>query len=175
MRKSRRRVGRGVCLAVVVLVLSAGVASGRIRTLPIPELIAQSDFIVVGRVGEVKKTGEVPKGGGRAEETLENTVLPKEVLKGRWPKGKPMHFTTRRLVHKGKRVWREDELTFPETGSGVLVFVKRDPEGRLRIVNGIQGLWPMGKDGRPMGMGYGYTVEGLKREIAGSLPGGGLR
>ena len=64
------------------------------------------------------------------------------------------------------RFWREDELSFPERGSGVVLFISRDHQGRLSIVNGIQGLWPLGEDGKPMGMGTSYTIEELKKEIA---------
>jgi hypothetical protein len=77
-----------------------------------------------------------------------------------------MSFTTHRSVDNGKQVWREDALSFPERGSAVVLFISRDHQGRLNIVNGIQGLWPLGKDGKPLEMGSSYTVEELKKEIA---------
>jgi hypothetical protein len=155
-----------ICLIVLTLVLSSGPAFARIRTLQLSELIGQSDIIVIGRVGDMKKIAEVPKGSGSVEETIENTIIPERILKGKWPKGKPMSFTTHRSVDNGKQVWREDALSFPERGSAVVLFISRDHQGRLEIVNGIQGLWPLGKDGKPLGMGYSYTVEELKKEIA---------
>jgi hypothetical protein len=156
----------GIFLVVLTLVLSSDPAFARIRTLQLPELIVQSDIIVIGLVGDMKKIAEVPKGSGSAEETIENIIIPQRILKGKWPKGKPMSFTTRRSVHNGKQVWREDALSFPERGSGVVLFISRDHQRGLRIVNGIQGLWPLGKDGKPMGMGFSYTIEELKKEIA---------
>ena len=157
----------GMFLVVLTLVLlSFDPAFARIRTLQLPELIGQSDIIVIGLVDDMKKIAEVPKGSGSAEETIENIIIPQRILKGKWPKGKPMGFTTRRSVHNGKQVWREDAVSFPKRGSGVVVFISRDHRGRVGIVNGIQGLWPLGKDGKPLGMGSSHTVEELKKEIA---------
>lgn len=157
-----------VCPAVLALalVLSPDAAPGMIRTLPLPQLIAQSDFIITGRVAGKRKIAEIPKGPGSVEETVENIIVPQAILKGRWPRGKAMTFTTHRSVHNGKQVWREDALSFPEKGSGVVLFVRRGREGRLVIVNGIQGLWPLGENGKPTGMGFRYSIEDLKKEIA---------
>lgn len=163
-------VGTGICLVILALVLSSDPVFARIRTLQLPELIVQSDIIVMGRLAEKKRIATTPKGGGSTEETIENIILPQRILKGKWPKGKPMSFTTHRSVRNGKQVWREDELSFPEKGSGVVLFVNRDQRGKLWIVNGIQGLWPLGEDGKPRGMGLRYSIEDLKREIAKARP-----
>jgi hypothetical protein len=155
-----------ICLVVLTLLLSSVPAFARIVTLQLPELIGRSDLIIIGRVGKMRTIAEAPKGNGITEQTIENIVIPQRILKGRWAKGKPMSFTTWRVVRNGKQVWREDALSFPENGSGMVLFIRRDRGGKLGIVNGIQGLWPMGEDGKPLGMGFRYTVEELEKEIA---------
>lgn len=164
-----------VCLIVLTLLLSSVPAFARIVTLQLPELIGRSDLIVIGRVGEMRTMAEAPKGNGITEQTIRNIVIPQRILKGKWPKGKPMSFTTWRLVRNGKQVWREDALAFPESGSGVVLFISRDRRGKLEIVNGIQGLWPLGENGKPSGMGSRYTVEELAKEIARTGQNRGLR
>lgn len=163
---NRRLWGRvQICFLVLAFLLPADPALARIRTLQLPELIDQSDIIVIGRVGEIVKKAEVPKGNGISEETLEVVVLPVTILKGKWQKAKPMKFLSHRSVRNGRQVWREDEISFPKKGSSVVLFLRRDNRGNLKIVNGIQGLWPLGKDGKPLGMGFGYSVDELKNEI----------
>ena len=159
-----------VLLFVLALALSSEPTLAMIRTLPLSELIGRSDFIIIGRVTEQRKVAEVSKDSGSVEETVENIVLPQEILKSKWPKGKTMIFTTYRAVRDGKQMWREDELSFPEKGSGVVLFVSRGNGGKFVIVNGIQGLWPLGEDGKPTGMGFRYSIEDLKREIAKTRP-----
>ena len=159
-----------ICMIVLALALSSDPALAMIRTLPLSELIERSDFIIIGRVTEQRKVAEVPKGPGSTEETIENIILPQEILKSKWPKGKKMIFATHRAVRDGKQMWWEDELSFPERDSRVVLFVTRERGGKLVIVNGIQGLWPLGEDGKPLGMGFRYSIEDLKREIAKTRP-----
>lgn len=161
-----------VCLVVPALFLLSNAGFAMIRTLPLHELIGRSELIVIGRVAEKRKVAEAPRGPGGAEETIENIVVPREILKGKWPKGKAMIFRTHQLIRDAKKVWREDELSFPEEGSEVVLFVSRDNHGQFAIVNGIQGLWPLGEDGNPTAMGSRYTMDDLKREIAGAGRGG---
>lgn len=164
----------GICIAGLTLVLSSGPALARIRTLQISELIARSDIIVIGRIAEKRKTAEVPKGGVSTEETIENVVVPTRVLKGKWSQGKPMSFTTWRSVRNGKKLRQEDALSFPESGSEALLFI-RWSQGKPQIVNGIQGIWPIGKDGKLLGMGSRYTLEEVRREIGKTSGTGGER
>lgn len=161
-----------VCLVLFAMILSPVSVFPMIKTLKIPELVGQSDIIVIGRVLEKKRIAATPKRGGSLDETIENVIFPVRVLKGVWVKGRPMSFITRQTTHAGKRAWREDALAFPEKGAGVVVFVKRQGRSELSVVNGIQGLWPMSRDGSLQGMGSSHSIDELEREIARERSGG---
>src|SRR5512135_2675701 len=103
--KKRSYSGMSICLFVMALYLSSDPAFGMIRTLPLSEMIARSDFIIVGRVTGKKKVAQVPKGPGSMEETIENILVPQSILKGKWPAGKTMHFTTHQIVSNGRKAW----------------------------------------------------------------------
>ncbi|MFZ2447119.1 MAG: hypothetical protein WAW37_12235 [Syntrophobacteraceae bacterium] len=156
----------GIWFALVFMVLFPASAFPRIKTLPLPELIGRSEIILIGRVVEIKVIAKPPGRSGSKDATVENVVVPERILKGRWPRGKPMSFITHERRLDGRPIWREDALTFPEKGSRVVLFVARNPGGDLGVVNGIQGLWPLGPDGKPLKMGSRYTVAELEREIA---------
>jgi hypothetical protein len=157
-------MGKAHCIPALVLVCFlalSGEAVPMIKTLPVAELVRNSEHIVIGEVRRVDSEGtDVSKSGGTVER-LRNEIAISECLKGRWLLDRPMIFRT----IKAKR-FIEDNVEFPPPGSRVLLFVKKSekaPTG-LSLVNGIQGLWPL--DGNtPLQMGTGKTLEEIRALI----------
>ncbi|MFZ2956891.1 MAG: hypothetical protein WA705_08390 [Candidatus Ozemobacteraceae bacterium] len=58
----------------------------------------------------------------------------------------------------------EDQVEFPPKGFRTIVFLKKAQDGSWETVNTVQGIWPL-KDGKPIGMGYGVSLEKLKNLI----------
>lgn len=116
------------------------------------ELLAQgADLIVVADVEGVKSAGILPSG----PEVMANLVKVDEPLKGGVAVGEKLKIKTYRLI--------EDNAELVE-GSKVLLFLKKVEE-HYEVYYGIQGCWPIEKDGKFSGMGDGKTLDAVKEAI----------
>lgn len=145
-----------LCLAVVPI-LAAGV-SAMIRTLPVAELVSSSDYIVIGEVRKIE-IDDTHSSRNEAMRHLINEVIVIELLKGTWPLDRPMIFRTVKADY-----WIEDNVEFPSPGTRVVLFVKKGESGRLSLMNGIQGLWPLQGD-QLLRMGTGKTIGEIRAII----------
>ena len=129
-----------------------------IVTLPFPDLVSGSDAIVIARVSD-----KVPvQDATNARQQIKNVLTVECVLKGNLQASRPLELMT--VDTKGK--WMEDVLALPAIGSRAVLFLSMGSGGRLRAVNGIQGVWPL-KDGtdKTLGMGFAYSIAQIKKEI----------
>ena len=117
------------------VILSPARTSAMIVTLPFPDLVRDSNVIVIARVSNKVP---VPKGAKEFAQ-IKNILIVENVLKGKLQTSEPLELMT--ADTKGK--WREDVLAFPETGSRAVLFLARGKDGNLNVVNGIQGVWPL--------------------------------
>ena len=169
-------------LLVLVLVLFAALP-GRtmIETLPIPQLVRESELIVLGEVERqtdlpgLAPTGDEKKpthatGAPRALPRVESVVKPVRVLKGKVQPGQQLTFVTLGAV--SGQPWFEDEPRFPPVGRRVLLFLRNGKSG-LEPVNLIQGVWPLDPSHQKLqGMGFGYSLEDIATEIRSQRQGG---
>ncbi|MBI3038300.1 hypothetical protein HYY75_04490 [bacterium] len=146
-----------ICFVVFGIVIST-TGFTMIQTLPFPELVTNSDVIVIAKVTDITPAAK------NDEKTFElrNILSIERILKGEWPADKPLEFITQDFQGK----WREDEVAFPEKGERTILFLKRDDKGTLQLVNGIQSIWPLEKGSdKPLRMGFRYSLEQLEKEI----------
>lgn len=145
-----------------------------IDTLSVPELIRQSDLVILA---EVERQTDVPAlnmasdsgkishatGAPQPLPQLETVVRPIRYFKGASPAGQRLTFVTLGAV-SGKP-WFEDEPRFPPVGRQVLLFLKHG-KASFSPVNMIQGVWPIDQaSGKPQGMGFGYSMEDIETEM----------
>ena len=136
-------------------------SDGMIRTLPLSEMISKAEYIVIAEVLQITKAGYLP---ANKFVVLRNELKVIESLKGGLKPDESIFINT----IKGER-WLEDNVELPLPGSRVLLFLKRDREGELFPVNGIQGVWPM-KGNELLGMGTGKDLNELRKIILQSKP-----
>jgi len=131
-----------------------------IHTLPFPTLVKEADLIVIARVADKVP---IPQGEQKYPQ-LKNVLVIEQVLKGTRRQNEPIAILT--VDTRGK--WKEDAVTFPNKGQRVVLFLSGSGDS-LRIVNGIQGVWPL-EDGtdKTLGMGFRYSIRQIEEEIAGS-------
>lgn len=127
-----------------------------IETLSLDELARQSDVIALVDVIGVKSVGKLPSN----VEVIANLVKVNELLKGGVAVGENLKIKTWRGI--------EDNPTLVE-GSQVLLFLRKT-ENYYTVVNGLQGWWPVGDDGKFMAMGKDKTIEDVKKAIERPAP-----
>ncbi|MBF0408666.1 MAG: hypothetical protein HQM10_15060 [Candidatus Riflebacteria bacterium] len=152
---------RCVFILALFLVMSGNAVFSMIKSLSLPDLIRESEIIVIAMVEKITDTGMDERGLS----IVKNELLMQKVLKGKWEPAVPIVITTRQSGTPGKTGWLEDQVEFTEKGSRVILFLKKTPEGELQTVNLIQGVWPLDGD-KPLGMGFNYTMEQLVEEIS---------
>ena len=145
--------------AAALSLLYSAPAMAMIRTLPVSDLVARAQLIVIAQVVSISEDPTRSYGS-----PIRNELKIVRVLKGSYDASKPLVLGT---FYKPGQRGREDSLVFPAVGRRVLLFVKSDSGGRLSIVNGIQGLWPLeaGTD-KTLGMGFRYSIDEIEKFIA---------
>jgi hypothetical protein len=141
---------------LVIGLLFIETAYGMIRTLPIEDLVAKSEYIVLTQVFSITATGSDPLTNLI---TLRNEMKLIESLKGMWPAQEPIILTTR----KYERRWIEDNVELPPPGTRVVLFLTHY-QGSLVPVNGIQGVWPLQGD-KLLQMGTGKTLDDIRKIV----------
>jgi hypothetical protein len=149
---------RRLFATVLVLVLTAP-AMSKIKTLPLTELTASAELIVIAEVVSISE--DLARSLGAP---IRNELRVTRVLKGSHDASRPLVLATH--FKPGDKA-REDSLVLPAQGRRVLLFLKAGPDKRLRTVNGIQGSWPLepGTD-KTLGMGFRYSVADVEKLIA---------
>ncbi|MCC2110972.1 MAG: hypothetical protein KDJ16_02950 [Hyphomicrobiales bacterium] len=134
-------------------------AHARIRTMPLPELVAASELIAIV---EVTAINDAPQGVDGAR--VRNVLRVSRVLKGRYAMTDALTIGTH---YRPGEAAREDAVVFPAEGRRALLFLRQGPDKSWRLVNGIQGLWPLepGAD-KTLGMGFRYSIAEVERLIA---------
>jgi hypothetical protein len=147
-------------VAVAISLICSALATARIRTLPVSDLVATAQLIAIAEVASISEDATRSHGG-----PIRNELKVTRVLKGAYDTSKPLVLST--YYKPGQRA-REDSLVFPSAGRRVLLFLKFASGDRLVTVNGIQGLWPLeaGTD-KTLGMGFRYSISEVEKLIAG--------
>lgn len=146
---------------LILMVLFLGMpAFSMIRALPFPELVQKAEAIVVASVDTQLV---VSPADAKVPETS-TTVKIEQILKGSLAADKPLQFNT-----PGSRDFVvRDRPRFPEPGEKVVLFLVKTEEGSWRILNGVQGLWPVeAGTGKTLGMGFNYSIEQIENELTG--------
>ena len=151
-------------VALAAAVAFAVPVSAMIITLPLHDLTRQSDVVVIAQVEKV----ETVTIGTDKIATVRNSLKAETVLKGDLKVAPPLQVFTQQRGKYGEDGALEDQVEFPPVGKRVLVFLKKTRDGKLDLVNGLQGLWPM--DGQEfLGFGTGVKLDQVKDAIAGKI------
>lgn len=145
---------------LILMILFLGMpAFAMIRTLPFPELVQKAEAIVIASVD----TQQVVSPADAKVPETSTTVKIEKILKGALEAEKPLQFNT--PGSKGFVV--RDRPRFPEPGERVVLFLVKNEDGNWRILNGVQGLWPVevGSD-KTLGMGFNYSIQQIEKELA---------
>lgn len=137
---------------LVWCVILCGSVHAMIQTLPLAELIAGSDLIVIASLKSSQEKGKTAEGFTQ----IENLMTIATVLKGDLKPGAEVSVATVGGF--------EDGVTFPPAQKGVL-FLKRTAAGGYEVNNLVQGWWDLGPNDVPAGMGTGTTMDQLKQAI----------
>ncbi|RLA74477.1 MAG: hypothetical protein DRG30_05295 [Epsilonproteobacteria bacterium] len=140
-----KRVGT----VIIVMVSLSPFAEAYIKFMPHEQLVKASEYIVVSKVQTVSDTGKTMRWREATAKVVKNELQVIESIKGSLKKP----FVLNTLKFDG---WMEDNVKLPRKGLDVLLFLKRDKKGELKPVNGIQGVWRIGSDGKPI---YGTMKE----------------
>jgi hypothetical protein len=132
------------------------ISDGMIRTLPVPELISNAEYIVIAESYQITKTGVAP--GGKIT-ILRNELKVIESLKGTILPDESIVINTFKAAH-----WIEDNVELPLPGSRVFLFLNKNEKGEFSPVNGIQGVWPIQGD-KFLGMGTRYKLDDIRTMI----------
>lgn len=133
------------------MLLFAQFAEAYMEFMSNEQLVQASEYIVVAKVKTVSHTGKIIKWDDLKVKVVKNELQVIELIKGSLPLAKPfvlMTFDFGGLM--------EDNVELPPIGSKVLLFLEKDKKGKLKPVNGIQGVWKIDSDGKPI---YGIMKE----------------
>ena len=115
------------------------------------ELVQASEYIVMARVETIRDTGNTIRWGKMRAKRVKNELQVVELIKGSLPLDKAFSIET--IKFDG---WMEDNVELPDKGSKVLLFLDKNKNDELNPVNGIQGVWRIKSDGKPI---YGTMKE----------------
>ena len=147
-------------LALLAAVLVIVPVSGMIRALSLPNLVKQSELIVLARVEKIAEIARDAQGIS----TVKNVLTTEKILKGSWDQREPLVIMTRQGAPDGGIGSIEDQIEFPPKGFQALLFLKKSATGGWETVNLVQGVWPM-KDRKLLGMGFGTTFEQVEDAV----------
>jgi hypothetical protein len=146
-------------LAMALSLICTASATAKIRTLPVSDLVATAQLIVIAEVASI--TADPARSSGAP---IRNELKVARVLKGTYDVSEPLVLGT---YYKPGQKAREDGLVFPAEGRRVLLFLKSAAGGRPVTVNGIQGLWPLeAHTDKTLGMGFRYSIKEIENLIA---------
>lgn len=153
----------GSIMRVAALVISFLVplasANAKIRTLPLPDLVAAAEHIVIAEVVAIAEDTVGPRVA-----PVRNDLQVTRVLKGSFDASKS--FVLRTYYKPGQKA-REDSVVLPAKGRSVLLFLRAARGAELVPVNGIQGVWPLeAGTGKTLGMGFRYSISEIETLIA---------
>ncbi len=146
--------------SLLLALLLAGPLFSMIRTLSIPDLVRQAEFIILAKVVQIKEIS-VDKA---QVSTMKNVLQAEKVMKGNWSPKEPIVLLTTQCGTAGQIGWIEDSVEFPPKDSRVIVFLQKAKDGSLETVNLVQGIWPL-EGNKPLGMGLGTTISQLEEVI----------
>lgn len=136
--------------ALLFTFLNFAPGNAMIVTLDLDELVASSDLIVIAQADKV----ELQEGAASETRIISNKLSLAETLKGTKDVSEVTFETLQGL---------EDEPVFVEGGRYLLFLKKLDD--KLLINNSIQGSWPLDPENKPLGMGFGKTLEQIESVI----------
>jgi len=141
---------RRTALFVFFLFITAGGAA-MIQTMSLEQLVHTSELIFIGHITGIKSTGKLPEG----PEVMANLAEVSQALKGEIKTGDKIKIKTYSGI--------TDNTVFRE-GQKYILFLQKN-ENHFEVVNGVQGAWPIEKDGTFSGMGHGKKLEQIKAAI----------
>lgn len=141
---------RRMCLIICMMLIAAG-GYAMIETMNLEQLVHSSDIIFIGHISGIKSTGKLPEG----PEVIANLAEAGEILKGQIKTGDKIKIKTYSGV--------TDSTVFKE-GAKYLLFLRKN-ENFYEVTNGVQGAWPIEKDGSFSGMGHGKKLEQVKAAV----------
>jgi hypothetical protein len=144
---------------IIFMVILVHVSEAYVKFMPNEQLVETSEYIVVVRVEAVSDTGKVMRWRGGTAKILKNELKIVEWIKGSFSLQNPFVLNT--LKFNG---WMEDNIELPAKGSHALLFLKRDKNGKIETVNGIQGIWKM-KNGEFTNIGLGSSLVDIKEIV----------
>jgi MYXO-CTERM domain-containing protein len=127
----RRR--RALAAGLVAASLTVPASAAQLRRLPLEELGRDAAMVVRGHV-----IAEAPARDGAFE--TEATLVVDECLAGTCPATTVVR--RRGGEHDGIGLWVDAEAPLA-VGQDVVVYLRRDVAGRLRVLGGVQGLWQL--------------------------------
>jgi len=143
---------RATLVVLFFLTLCSG-GWAMIQTLSLEDLVIEADVIGMATLKVINK-GKADKNLGTK---VENTIVLSEVWKG------GVKVNSEAVIETIEGM--EDQPIFDPKGK-FIVFLKKVPDSeRYQTVNLIQGCWPLDKEGKPMGMGLGTSIEKIKEVI----------
>jgi len=142
------------CLALAVVAIVALVlpVSAMIKALTIDELVRASDFVVIATM---QSKTEVSVNSEQIS-TMKNVLKLDKILKGTLKDTEPITVFTQQRGAYGEIGSLEDQVEFPAAGKKVMLFLKQLAPGRVDLINGMQGMWPM--DGQTL-LGFGTGIQ----------------
>lgn len=141
---------RRTVLFMFLLFITTGV-SAMIQTMSLEQLVHTSDLVFIGHISGIKSTGKLPEG----PEVMANLAEATQILKGEIKVGDKIKIKTYSGV--------TDNTVFVE-GQKYLLFLQKN-DNHYEVVNGVQGAWPVERDGTFSGMGHGKKLEQVKSAI----------
>ncbi len=148
---------RSTLLIIVAMLIGMPVLA-MIKTMPFPDLVKTAEAVVIAKVD----AQEIIQAPGAKAPSTQTSLIVEKVFKGDLKAAAPLQFTT--AGSKGHVVL--DHPVFPEKGERVMLFLAKKEDGSWRLLNGVQGLWPLeaGTD-KTLGMGFNYSIKQVEEQL----------
>ncbi len=144
---------------LIVLVLFVQISEAYVQFRSNEKLVGDSEYIVIAKIQDVINTAKTSDWRDVKATIIKNKLKVIESIKGSWILEKELILYTYKFDG-----WMEDNVELPSVDSKVLLFLKKNDQGELKPVNGIQGVWQI-RNGKLSGVGAGITFEQIREMV----------
>ncbi len=133
--KNLRFFFRGVGSFLFIIFFLLQTAEAMMRFMPKEQLVATSEYVVIAKMQDISNTGKTAQWGDVKATIIKNELKVIESIKGIWSWEKPLVLYTLKFDEQ-----KQDNVELPRKDSQVLLFLKKDKDGKLIPVNNLQGV-----------------------------------
>ncbi len=156
MHRGKVLKSQRIIAVIFVLIFFAQTLNAMMHFISNDQLVKQAEHIVLAIVKNVNRTDKTVQRRRMDAAVMRNELEVIESIKGSLRSGDSFSMNT--LNFDG---WMEDNVELPAMGRNALLFLRKNEKGDFVPVNGIHGVWSIGRDGKPR---YG-TINEIRKLV----------